>query len=558
MASSKAIEEKDRESGVANTKLLWLFMVMKYLFAVGFTLLSYTTTFSRRYTVVCLLELGIIAFTSNWLIKRNKLLGRAFNTITMLLYILQIAILYFGNSFLSQVMVSNLEFLGGISGNAVAYIGVGVAIVVLSLLPIPSFSLPFEISDTGAISLLLLGELIVTMIVGGAYSPTHAYVNLASELVDSATRRTRIREMEIDSELLLQDFVPNSRLRPDSLPEQPNIVVFFAEGLSQSVIDDERTIMPNVREYQSRSLTFNSYFNHTSPTLRGLMGQLYSGYHNDNHDPNNLVSLQSILSGMGYHTAFLNTEPRDIEFSRYCETLGFNEVIRDLDHEYHGYNWGVAGSLSDRETFSVMFDKMEEYAATGQPFFLSTYTFGTHATFESTDEVFGDGSIAELNKFYNLDVWFGEFMRRFEESDLYDNTIIIFTTDHATYGDKEFVEAFPEYQRGHYFLDEIPLFFYYKGVESEVVEANGRNSLDFAPTVLDFLDMTAPNYFLGQSLFNDEDVSVFDTYYTEPGTYMSSENATIRELTGDELAWFEDKLMEYFAISVGGPQQQAA
>ena len=56
--------------------------------------------------------------------------------------------------------------------------------------------------------------------------------------------------------------------------------------MSQHIIDDERNITPNIKELQSKSLSFSNYYNHTFATYRGIIGQLYSGYQLDNSDQN--------------------------------------------------------------------------------------------------------------------------------------------------------------------------------------------------------------------------------------------------------------------------------
>ena len=71
--------------------------------------------------------------------------------------------------------------------------------------------------------------------------------------------------------------------KPNNLPESPNVILIFVEGMSQHIIDDERNIAPNIREVQSKSLNFKNYYNHTFATYAGIIGQLYSGYQLQNH-----------------------------------------------------------------------------------------------------------------------------------------------------------------------------------------------------------------------------------------------------------------------------------
>ncbi|MCD8323337.1 MAG: sulfatase-like hydrolase/transferase [Clostridiales bacterium] len=341
--------------------------------------------------------------------------------------------------------------------------------------------------------------------------------------------------------------VADYREKDAALPEQPNVILIFTEGLSQSVIDDEREIMPNVAAFQEESLNFTGYYNHTFATYCGLIGQLYSEYQWNNLDENNLVSIQSLLSDNGYHTTFINTEPNNADFTSYLESMGFDEVLGDASDEL----LGMTDSYSDKQAYEYLLDTAESLSESDEPFFLSVYTFGTHASNSSANEVFGDGSDDELNKFYDADAQFGEFLENFKESELAENTILVFTSDHATYQDSGFTSAFPDYDRAHISLDEIPLSIYYVGIEPETIDVDGRNSLDLAPTILDYLDISGTNYFLGESLFADpsENLSMDMIYYSEASP-VSTKNGQISSLSSAEESEFKETVYDYFVAKL--------
>ena len=299
--------------------------------------------------------------------------------------------------------------------------------------------------------------------------------------------------------------------------------------------------MPNVANYQSKSLRFTGYYNHTFATYRGLIGQLYSGYQLSDFDSNSLISVQSILADEGYDTCFINTEPDNDDFSEYLNNMNFNEVIGD-DYECNG----MADSISDGDAYGILFDEAINKYETGNPFFIAIYTFGTHASLDSTEQLFGDGSSAELNKFYDADYQFGEFMEKFINSPLYDNTIVVFTAYHATYQEASFNEAFSDYTRQFHSIDEIPFFIYHKEVEPSSISVSGRNTLDFAPTILDYIDVSAPNYFIGSRLFCQQAQSVYEAYYNDSFVSYSTANCMMVPITGSQLSDFEAYLTEYY------------
>jgi arylsulfatase A-like enzyme len=139
-------------------------------------------------------------------------------------------------------------------------------------------------------------------------------------------------------------------------------------------------------------------------------------------------------------------------------------------------------------------------------------------------------------------------MSEFQNSDLADNTIIVFTADHASYVDMGWNQAFPDYERAFGSLDRVPFFIYYKGVKPQKVDAQGRNSLDMAPTLLDYLDVSAPNYFLGSSLFLQKDPSRYlETTFWQEGIIRSTASGQIETMSQADQDKVTATLQEYFA-----------
>lgn len=337
--------------------------------------------------------------------------------------------------------------------------------------------------------------------------------------------------------------------KPNILSDAPNIILIFTEGLSQNIIEDERNIMPNVKEYETKSLSFENYYNHTAATYRGIIGQLFSAHQFNNNDENRLIPVQSILQEKGYNTTFLNAEPQNADFTEYLNSLGFNNVINNETKDRY--------FSSDKDMYELLYKTITD-SGNDIPQFIVMYTFCTHVSFESDDQMFGDGTNSLLNKFYNADYQFGDFMAKISESEYADNTIIIFTADHATFCDDDFRKTFyPYYTRDDAFCDEIPLFIWYKGVNPCTVNVNGRNSIGLAPTILDFIDVNAPNFFLGNSLFQGniemQQKLLINTTFAVPDYAdwrVRTDNGKIRELTNEEVSEFDGILNEYLSNTI--------
>ena len=178
---------------------------------------------------------------------------------------------------------------------------------------------------------------------------------------------------------------------------------------------------------------------------------------------------------------------------------------------------------------------------------LGILTSGTHISSDSAGKKFGNGSNPLLNRFYDSDFQFNEFMNKFNDSKLADNTMIVFTSNQATYAEREFTKAFPDCIREAPDVDEIPFFIYYKGIQPQVIDAAGRNSLDFTSTVLDYIDVAEPNYFLGETLFySKENNTNYDTIFWDSSVILSTDDGIITDISENERLLFMDQMREYF------------
>ncbi len=530
-------------------RILYITTAVKYVFSLVLIFLTYFSVSSKKIVAAGILELLIIAMLTDLLLPKKEKLIRWINNIVMLLFNAELLVMYFGGSFVSLVMLTNIPSLHGLSGRMPLYAAGALAVIIISFLPVRKI-LKDRPAPSDVLIVCLILELGFTMIFGSASSTVFSWYRLGMEAKDYRDMRSDVSEQDNVTDHFYQNAVRSFTPKPEELAEKPNVVVIMTEGLSQRIVDDGRGITPNIAAFQKEALTFTNYYNHTFATYRGIIGQLYSGYQLDNLDTNTLVSLQSVLSGEGYQTCFVNTEPNNIDFTDYLASMGFDRIVSDQERA-----GGASNTASDREAYEILFDTILEQEAQEEPFFTVIYTYGTHVTLDSGDEVFGDGSSAFLNKFYNMDCQFGAFLERFLDSPLAEDTVLVFTADHATYGEEEYAETFPGEVRASTSCDRMPLSIYYQGMEPSVIDAGGRNSVDFAPTILDYLDITAPNYFLGTSLFSlTQNDNTFDKVYYDGSTLLTTENNIVGPADGKQQEIVLPLLSEYFAAKTQTPE----
>lgn len=495
-----------------------------------------------------LIEFSCICLMSSFIYGRNRGVGYIINFVLLLIFGIQVIVLRFGGTYVLPIMITNLDSIQDIKGKSSIYIFYAVLLVLMLFVAPISFE-KLKKNIKRGLSIFLACCLIVEcfFVYTSDNSPLKSTVELVVDLYKGNKSYQEIQNSKkIDdeefNELFYRDGIDDCIKSP--FESKPNIVLIFTEGLSQSVIDDDRDIMPNVKEYESKSINFTNYYNHTAATYRGLIGQLYSGYQYNNYDENPLVSIQQILKDKGYETSFINVEPNNSDFSDYLGRLGFDEVITSESNS----------EMLDNEAYSYLTDVINEKVEHEEPQFIVIYTFGTHASFDSDEYKFNDGSNRELNKFYNADYCFGEFMNVIESDDKFDNTLICYTADHSTYEDEDFIGAFePEYTRADWFCDRIPFFMYYKGIESRTIDVNGRNSLSLAPTILDYIDIGDENYFLGKSLFSEYDEEyLLDKIYSISDTnyFKSTFNGNIEDLSEEDEQRVTELVYKYFSHTI--------
>lgn len=533
-----------------NSKFLYCIKIaIKYLYPI-LIVASLIHSVRPKYVVSIILELLLVFVIIQFLQKKSKGWSYAANVVLMFIINAQATILYFGRTYLSFIMINNLgsiEDLGGNNGGK--YLVYAIGVTISALLPMPELALPRKRwMEIGGI-VLTADVLLCILASGSILSPFYALIDLGMEYQYQKAIYDRLKDSSAKKEDFLKYEIEDNISKPDELSDNPNIILIFTEGLSRHIIYDDRNIMPNVKEYENKSIHFINYYNHTFATYNGISGQLYSGWQNVMEEENVLISIQDILKDQGYTTAFINVEPHNDTFSSYIGSMGFDRVITNAD-----ISTSQANSISDRDAYDILFNSANTLNEDG-PFFLVIYTFGTHVSFDSPDQTYGDGSDAALNKFYNSDYYFGEFIKKFNNSSLSDNTMIVYTADHASYADSDYRAAFPNADRESESLDEIPFFIYYEGCQTVRFDAAGRTSLDMAPTVLDFLDISSNNYFLGSSVFAERYGNVYETYFsTGLSNIWTINNGHISDLKGNDYNNMVEFMADYFNIKTSAPE----
>ena len=318
---------------------------------------------------------------------------------------------------------------------------------------------------------------------------------------------------------------------------KPNVIVFFAEGISARTLDIydglAPSLTPNLTDFASSSMVVNNYFNHTYATYRGLQGQLCSFYpthgghggwdtHYDDLKTINYLCLSNLVNELGYETVFLDTHRADFGFvDEMMLQLGFQTVINaeEVVEKHIGGEPLRRDALSDNQLMEGLVGILREKeisANSSSPFFLGLYNLETH-TFQKIrkdGKKYREGDNYVLNTIHNFDHAFGKFWNYFQNSTFFDNTIVVFTSDHAHYPDRDYRKTVNNMLGGTdnyqpYFVDRIPLVIYdpFRNLPS-YFDAKFASSIDFAPSMAHWLGIeNQANSFIGNSIFDENRVN---------------------------------------------------
>ncbi|MBT2768139.1 sulfatase-like hydrolase/transferase [Stenotrophomonas sp. ISL-67] len=490
------------------------------------------------FSATCILELALLEMMTRLALRPRRAWMRAIALVPMAaagcIYIGQLYSIWISGGMIPPIAFANNEVTGLISFNGI-YLLIGLFLLAAFLNAV--------LRRTGDDNWSARPLLLAIVITGGVYAAaihsqplargivvargeapvssflravaTYAGMNAHAQL--SAAEMIEARKSFSRRTTYHSEFPENLK---KGLPEHPNVIVIFTEGMSARWMGTyggvHPGLTPNLDALAAKSLVFSNYYNHTAATFRGLRGQLTSGHQeidgfnkqgtgigqrDVSHDITAIsrISVADILRTQGYQSMFFLSQQEYI--NKMIDTLGFDRTLgRDYlyDHHIRTAPGKQPKYLTDEQLFDAMLSELEGLPG-NKRFFAAAYNFQTHAFLDGEAKYAGADN-PMLNRFHTYDRDIGKFLQRFMASPLHENTVLVFTTDHSTYPSPDVVKA--DGRMKGYFVDTIPLLVYWKGIEHSVIDVGGKNSLDLAPTILSLLDVRkSRNLFLGCTLF---------------------------------------------------------
>ena len=268
--------------------------------------------------------------------------------------------------------------------------------------------------------------------------------------------------------------------------EQPNIILFMLESFSYDVALDS-VVAPNISQLAKESILFENFYASGFRTDRGIVSVL-SGY--PSHPtaailkyPKKTESLPSIpksLRQAGYENQSMYYGG-DIKFANMLSYIlgacGIQDIVSDGSFPVKDRltKWGVPDeSLLDRVYRDITEGTQQS------PFLKVVLTLSSHEPFDVPVDKFEEPFLNSVNY---TDDCIGDFISNLKSTDLWDNTLIIFVSDHAMQGYPQGVDNYEEIRF------KIPMIWTGGAITQPIVVSDYGSQNDLAATLLSQLQI---------------------------------------------------------------------
>ena len=322
------------------------------------------------------------------------------------------------------------------------------------------------------------------------------------------------------------DLVEPGFFLPGDLEEKKyNIIVITMESFRASFIgayNSKSDLTPNFDHIVESGILFKNFYANSNYTVKGE-NALFCGFFDHNAKisvaeypaEKTLNCLPKILSKLGYTSFYFHGNHGEFyNRSHYLKEVGFSDTYFHAD-EVPQKNDGrtyIGWGLADEDLLRLGLEDLE--GESRKPFYAHFMSLSNHYPFkfdwpvEVPNEISSVSGGAEAkiyaayqNAIHYSDHALGQFWRKFESSDLYDNTIVVITADHGVWSFGEGA-ADNEAQRNEEFF-RMPLFIYHPEIAPRVEVSQVASQVDVPVTLLELVGADFPKEeFIGKNLFD--------------------------------------------------------
>ena len=345
----------------------------------------------------------------------------------------------------------------------------------------------------------------------------------------------------------------NDTFFKNSSPGAPNIFIIMVESFNFNYVHkkgpNDKEITPFFNNLIAQGLFFDNFWGNSVQTARGQLSILCSiptitRQQVFTHYPQlRLNCISDILKKYNYNTLFFKAYS-DIDFDNTGEFIannGFEHIhamTKSIKAKYsknpdaiRSWGWGI----QDNFFYEIFFNYLDELHQNNiaqninKHFFAALTTVSNHQKFNQIPEDIqhiykNPQNITEgyANSLHLTDEYLKTFFSELDKRDYLKNSIIMILGDHSFPMGEHYSYAA---ENGFYSENfKTPLLLIWKGQKNFLgIDHTPRSQLDIPPTILDILNISTVNHFVGSSLFQDK-TSFIPLIQPYSGYYIGSLN----------------------------------
>ena len=314
--------------------------------------------------------------------------------------------------------------------------------------------------------------------------------------------------------------------------QTPNIILILLEGCGGEFteIGGRKDVTPNLNRLANEGIYFTNCYGNSWRTDRGTVCA-WSGYPSFPSMsvmkiPSKSRTMPNIAKTLreerGYNTFYLYGG--DINFTNmrsYLISGGFEQLMWKEDYtseEQKSAQWGVC----DEITFKSLFDISQSQKS---PFIIGFSTLSSHAPWDVPIKQFDDEI---LNAMYYLDQCLGDFIQRFRQTKVWDNTLVILLPDHGI--------PYKDIDERHPLMNHIPMIWIGGAVKEARRIEQVCNQTDLPATLLGQLGLNHDDFTFSRDVLSKSYTQPFAiNTYTEGFSVNDSAGYVNYDLIGDRI-----------------------
>ena len=312
-----------------------------------------------------------------------------------------------------------------------------------------------------------------------------------------------------DSMHVLRRYIVNPSSTANPTAQKKNVVVILMESMSASLLQtfgQPQRLTPTLDSLYNHSMAFSHCYSAGIHTNHGMTASLYSfpalmfrnlmkGTVTPRRD-----GIPTVLKQQGYHNMFFMTHEAQYDnMKAFFATNGYDDIYAQEDYpkEEVVNSFGV----SDHFLFDYAFNKINNQAATGKPFFATLLTISNHPPYVIPEWFKPKTKEPETQIVEYADWAIGNFLSKARKQSWYNNTVFVILADHGKLVGKVSGELPESY-------NHIPLLIFGPGVENKRVDKLA-NQVDLMPTLMSLLGISYQYDGFGIDQTKDERPMVF-------------------------------------------------